>query len=273
MLSDKAPRTRLPSITFLRDVLNDPQAEITFIPGLRPFLERFRPRLLDIAKRDVDRKNREEAVQVVVEGAIMGVLGEEEETEEALLPLIVNESEVVRKTVARFFVHSWKAASEELAPEDSDSTTKTHAQLKSLAQTMSRAFQLASSRSDETLFTEEHVPLVGELGPYYKREVETSSLLSIEGVYRMSLAFEALAEADEWSGEVLQVGHQYSLATKVSRTNRFSLLVLVSYRTGRTFSDTCCKTSLSDSKLPTSGKVSSRRSFRRLLSAMRKRTQ
>jgi hypothetical protein len=64
MLSDKVARTRLPSLIFLKDVLEDPKAGTVYVAGLRPFLERFRPRLIDMSKRDVDKRNREEAAQV-----------------------------------------------------------------------------------------------------------------------------------------------------------------------------------------------------------------
>lgn len=205
MLSDKTPRTRLPAVSFLKDVLQDPQAATVFVPGLRQFLERFRPRLIDIAQHDADRKCREEAAEVVVEGAILGVLGEEDETEAALLPMIFNENEVIRKAASRFFVHTWKAASEELVGEGTDNVAKTQGQLKAFAQLISQAAKSADIRSDETVLSPQQATMLGEAAAFYKREIQNLGSSKIDGLDRMADAFEDLVEADEWADEVLTV--------------------------------------------------------------------
>jgi hypothetical protein len=151
--------------------------------------------------------------KVVVQAAILGVLGEEEETEEALLPMIVSDSEVIRKAAARFFVHIWKSTSEELlADGEADSLTKTYAQLKSLAQLLCRALAGADARSGEVIFNAEHAVEMGEVGPWYKHEVDVSAQTGINGVHRISLAFEAIADAEEWSEEVLSVSRGIAFA-------------------------------------------------------------
>lgn len=210
MLSDKAPKTRLPAIVFLKDVLQDPQASTVFVPGLRQFLERFRPRIMDIARRDIDRRNREEATQVLVEGAVQALFGEEEETEGAILPMIVNESEVIRDSVAKYFVHVWQSAAEELTSEEADATAKSQAQLKSLAQLLCKALDGADARSNETSFTEDHMRLMGQLGPWYKREIANSAIAEIDGVHRVALAIEALTGVDDWSNDILSVRDMHS---------------------------------------------------------------
>ena len=120
--------------------------------------------------------------------------------------MIVNDSEVTRKAAARFFVHTWKSASEELlAHAEADSLTKTYAQLKSLAQLMCRALAGADARSGEAAFNAEHATEMGEVGPWYKHEADVSAQTGIDGVHRISLAFEAIADAEDWSEEVLSV--------------------------------------------------------------------
>ncbi|KAI9003378.1 hypothetical protein DFJ74DRAFT_436159 [Hyaloraphidium curvatum] len=204
MMSDRTPKTRLPSVVFLKDLLRDPQAATVFVPGLRQFLERFRPRLLDIAQRDTDRRCREEAAQVVVDAALLGALGEEDEIDDAILPMLFDENGIVRQAAAKHFVNLWKTSSEDLVAGAQDNLTASHGQLKALVQLVCKALLTIDGKTGgEVPFTEEHALQIPELGFWYMHEAASLAGDELDGAARMGFAIESLLDVDDWSKDAL----------------------------------------------------------------------
>ncbi|KAJ3335591.1 hypothetical protein HDU93_004950 [Gonapodya sp. JEL0774] len=156
-LSDKNAAVRLEPLHTLHRLLNHPQASSLYVPGLRQFFERFRPRLLDLGRGDIDPRCREEGVRVCVAAANHGFM-DEEDAVEALVPMVVGRDKEVAAMVGAFVVKIVEDESEELAGQvGADTDEKKRAvQIKVMCQIFAKACETATRR--------EMAPVVGSGG-------------------------------------------------------------------------------------------------------------
>lgn len=92
-LSDGSPATRLVALSSMNQVCKP-----AFSAGLRPFIERFKQRLIDMALLDKDTNVRFESIKLLVATYQMGFL--EDEDLNKFIHLVMNQDEKVRGLVA-----------------------------------------------------------------------------------------------------------------------------------------------------------------------------
>ncbi|KAJ3022534.1 hypothetical protein HKX48_005951 [Thoreauomyces humboldtii] len=114
LLSDKNHLVRMEAVRSLSKLY----AIESMVSGLRPFTERFRPRLLQMAVREKDVEVRAEAVNAITRIATAGLL--EDADNVALLPLIFDEDPQIRATIAHLVKDIW---TEEYLPAKIDELT------------------------------------------------------------------------------------------------------------------------------------------------------
>ncbi|KXS12491.1 hypothetical protein M427DRAFT_157256 [Gonapodya prolifera JEL478] len=145
-LSDKSASVRIEPIRTLHRILTHPQASTLYIPGFRQFFERFRPRLLDIARGDIDPKCREEAVRVCIAAADHGFM-DEQDAVDTLLPMVVGSDYRIAQMIGPYVAKMIEEESEELGGQVGGGAEKKDAvRVKVLCQLLARACETASRR-------------------------------------------------------------------------------------------------------------------------------
>lgn len=200
LLSDTAASVRLEAAR----ALSEAYARAEHIASLTHFTERFRPRLVEMARRDVELSVRAAVVQVL--GAIEGHGLLDDEQREELCLLIFDAEPKVRKAVAGFVRGIWEDALEErLVGRTASDEEKQKAGVKALGALLvkwSRALHAqaaAEAGSEDGEGESESQSSVG--GGTAAATKDPSLLLGTEREGRIALAVEALWDEIEPIGE------------------------------------------------------------------------
>jgi cohesin complex subunit SA-1/2 len=190
VLSDKATVVRHEAVKSIHGLYSKKD----YIVSLNPFTERFKPRLIEMATRDIDLPTRVAVIQLLRTIDDQGLL--EDEQREQLCLLIFGTEAKIRKAVGGFVNSVWTEAVEGKLVGRRDLEKETpRAQAKALAELLlkwSKMVDEESMQTNQETQTQTQTQTQGESAKEHTKLVLDDPALAIARRDRISLAVESL---------------------------------------------------------------------------------
>ena len=190
VLSDKATVVRHEAVKSIHGLYSKKD----YIVSLHPFTERFKPRLSEIATRDIDLPTRMAAIQLLHTIDDQGLL--EDEQREQLCLLVFGTESRIRKAVGGFVNSVWTEAVEGKLMDRQDLEKETpRAQAKALAELLikwSKMVDEESKQTNEGSQTQTQTQTQEESAKEHTKLVLNDPTLAIARQDRISLVVESL---------------------------------------------------------------------------------
>lgn len=187
VLSDKATVVRYEAVKSIHGLYSKKD----YIVSLNPFTERFKPRLIEMATRDIDLPTRVTVIQLLRTIDDQGLL--EDEQREQLCLLVFGTEARIRKAVGGFVSSVWtEAVEEKLVGRRNLEKETPRAQAKALAELLIKWSKTVDEESKQTEETQTQTQTQDESAKEHTKLVLDDPTLAIARRDRISLAVESL---------------------------------------------------------------------------------